>query len=97
MESEVALHVCTLLHLSLPVPPPSIFVHRAGPVPVDLLRNERGRNDGRAACLHTGCFFFPSKMDTHMCTCRSAASSGQLMVAADGEAAGGLRCERRCR
>lgn len=40
-------------------------------------------------------------MEMHMCTCRSEASSGQLMVAADGEAAGaaaaagGLRCERR--
>lgn len=28
-------------------------------------------------------------MEMHMCTCRSEASSGQLMVAADGEAAGG--------
>lgn len=40
-------------------------------------------------------------MEMHMCTCRSEASSGQLMVAADGAAAGsgaaawGLRCERR--
>lgn len=41
-------------------------------------------------------------MEMPMCTCRSEASSGQLMVAADGEAAGGvaavlggLRCEWR--